>query len=49
MVDDVLVGESKENIVDDLIIVGINEVKGYTTKRSLKAHFQKLKEAMNND
>jgi ribosomal protein L33 len=43
MVDQTLINESKERIVDDIIIIGMNEVKGYTTKRNLKNHFNKLR------
>jgi hypothetical protein len=42
MVDNVFVEEAKERIVDDVIIVGINSVKGYTTKRHWKEHIAKL-------
>jgi hypothetical protein len=42
MVDQVLVDEAKDRIVDDVLIVGINSVKGYTTKRHWKQHIAKL-------
>lgn len=34
--------EAKERLVDEVVLIGVGQIKGYTSKHNLKAQFEKL-------
>lgn len=46
MIDSTRFVEVQDRLVDEVIIISPNCVKGYTTKRNLKEQFEKLKEVI---